>query len=70
MRPRCSNGDRPHVPVPAAQRRRWLVERCQIWLNRFRKVCIRYEKLHRSHEGLLHLACALMCWRQTIPMYG
>jgi hypothetical protein len=40
------------------------------WRNRIRKVCLRYEKLHWSYKGLLHLACTLMCWRQTIVIYG
>jgi putative transposase len=54
------------IPEPAARRRRWVVERCHSWLNRFRKLVIRYEKLQRSYEGLLQLACAIICWRQTI----
>lgn len=58
------------IPLPAARRRRWMVERCHAWLNRFRKLIIRYEKLQRSYEGLLHLACAIICWRQTIAIYG
>jgi putative transposase len=58
------------IPLPAARLRRWVVERCHSWLNRFRKLTIRYEKLQRSYEGLLQLACAIICWRQTIPIYG
>ena len=56
------------VPEPAARRRRWTVERCHRWINLFRKLTIRYEKLKRSYEGFLQLACALMCWRQTIAI--
>ena len=56
------------IPEPAAQRRRWLVERCHRWFNLFRKLTIRYETLKRSYEGLLQLACAFICWRQTIPI--
>ena len=55
-------------PNPAARLRRWKVERCHSWLNRFRKLTIRYEKLKQSYEGLLQLACAIICWRQTIPI--
>jgi transposase len=58
------------IPLPAARLRRWVVERCHSWLNRFRKLTIRSEKLQRSYEGLLQLACAIICWRQTIPIYG
>jgi putative transposase len=53
-------------PDPVGGRRRWVVERCHSWLNRFRKLTIRYEKLLRSYEGLLQLACAMICWRQVI----
>ena len=38
------------------------------WLNLFRKLTSRDEKLKRSYEGLLQLACAMICWRQTIPI--
>ena len=68
LQPRGNTTDR--IPDPAARRRRWAVERCHRWLNQFRKLTIRYEKLQRSYEGLLQLACAMICWRQTIPIYG
>jgi transposase len=58
------------VPEPAARRRRWMGERCHSWLNRFRKLTSRYEKLKRSYEGWLPVACAIICWRQVIPIYG
>ena len=31
---------------------------------------IRFEKLARSHEGLLELACSLIIFRQIIVIYG
>ena len=55
-------------PLPAARLRRWMVERCHRWLNLFRKLTIRDEKLKRSYEGLLPLACAIISWRQTIAI--
>lgn len=55
---------------PHRKARRWVVERCHSWLNRFKKVHIRYEKLVRSYEGLLQLACAIICFRQTTFIYG
>ena len=50
--------------------RRWVVERTHSWLNRFRKLLVRFEKLADSHQGLLELACALIAFRQTISIYG
>ncbi len=43
--------------------RRWRVERTHSWLNRFRKLLVRYEKKAENYLGLLHCASALICWR-------
>ena len=32
------------------------------WLNRFRRLRVRYEKRPEIHEALLSLACVLICW--------
>ena len=50
--------------------RRWVVERTASWLNRFRKLLVRYEKKADNFDALLHLACALICFRQVIIIYG
>ena len=50
--------------------RRWVVERIHSWLNRYRKLLVRFEKLAMSYEGLLELACALTAFQQTIVIYG
>lgn len=50
--------------------RRWVVERTLSWLNRFRKLLVRFEKRARSYEGLLQLACALIVYRQVIVIHG
>jgi hypothetical protein len=55
---------------PRYRARRWVVERTNSWLNRFRKLLVRYEKTAASHEGLLELACALITFRQTIVIHG
>jgi transposase len=57
----------------AAQRhpaRRWVVERTHSWFNRFRKLLVSFEKTELSYVGLLSLAAALICWRQSIAIYG
>jgi len=55
---------------PRYRARRWVVERTHSWLNRFRKLLVRYEKTAASYEGLLELACALIAFRQVIFIYG
>jgi transposase len=44
--------------------RRWVVERIFSWLNRFRKLLVRYEKKAVNYRGLLMFACAFICFRQ------
>lgn len=56
--------------VPGAKARRWVVERTHSWLNRWRKLLVSFEKTEASYIGLLSLAAALICWRQTIIIYG
>ena len=46
------------------QPRRWVVERLFSWLNRSRRLLIRWEKLAAPYEAFLKLACALMCFQQ------
>ena len=55
---------------PRYRARRWVVERTHSWLNRFRKLLVRYEKLAASYDGLLELACALIAFRRVIFIYG
>lgn len=55
---------------PGFRARRWVVERTHSWINRFRKLLVSFEKTEFSYTGLLYLAAALICWRQTIIIYG
>ncbi len=41
---------------------RWVVERTISWLNRFRRLRIRYERRADIHLAFLHIGCALICW--------
>ena len=43
---------------------RWVVERTLAWLHQQRRLRVRYERRADIHEGFLHLACALICWKQ------
>ena len=56
--------------LPGYQARRWVVERTHSWLNRFRKLLVSFEKTEASYTALLSLAAALICWRQTLSIYG
>jgi putative transposase len=50
---------------PARKARRWVVEVCHSWFNRFRKLLVRYEKLERSFVALNHLAAAIIAFRKV-----
>jgi len=55
---------------PDSKPRRWVVERTHSWLNRFRKLLVSFEKTEASYTALIQLAAALICWRQTLSIYG
>ena len=44
---------------------RWVVERTHSWMNRFRRVLIRWDKKVCNYLGFLHLACAYITYRQS-----
>ena len=43
--------------------RRWVVERTHSWLNRFRRLLIRWDKKPHNYLAFLHFACALIAFR-------
>jgi transposase len=43
---------------------RWVVERAFAWLHQFKRLRIRYERRADLHQGLLELACSLICLRR------
>lgn len=56
--------------IPGYRARRWVVEACHSWFNRFRKILVRYEKTLSSYVALIHLAAAIICFRKTGIIYG
>lgn len=54
---------------PDFHARRWVVEACHSWINRFRKLLVRFEKKLSSYLSLLELACAIIAFRKVIPVY-
>ena len=45
--------------------RRWVVERTHSWMNRFRRILIRWEKKAANYLGLLHLVCAYITYKRA-----
>lgn len=71
--PRCRRALRARGILPRIARRgiesrerlgrhRWVVERTLSWLNRFRRLKVRYERRADIHQAFLSLGCALICW--------
>jgi len=44
-------------------RHRWVVERTLAWLNRVRRLTVRYDRRADIHQAFLTLGCALICFK-------
>ena len=49
-----------------ARARRWVVERAHSWMNRFRRILVRWEKKPANYLAMLHFALALITWRNAV----
>ena len=49
--------------LPGYRARRWVVERTHSWVNRFRRLLIRWEKKVDNYLAMLHFACAWITFR-------
>jgi putative transposase len=58
---RRSRGSRK---IPKYRARRWVVERTHSWMNRFRRLFIRWEKKIENYIAMLHFACAWITYRR------
>jgi putative transposase len=45
--------------------RRWVVERAHSWMNRFRRLLIRWDKKPENYLAFLHFACGLIAFRSA-----
>ena len=45
--------------------RRWGVERAHSWLNRFRRLLVRWDKKPENYLAFLHFACGLIAFRAS-----
>jgi len=52
--------------VKCHQPKRWVVERNASWLNRFRKLLIRFEKKAENYLALIQLSCCITVYRRII----
>jgi transposase len=55
--------------IPNYRARRWVVERTHSWMNRFRRLLVRWEKYKENYLGMIHLACACIAIR-AIQVFG
>ncbi len=39
-----------------------MVERAHSWLNRYRHILVRWEKLAITYGAMLHIVCAVTVW--------
>jgi putative transposase len=54
------------VTLPGFQARRWVVERTHSWLNRSRRLLVRWEKKVENYLAFLHLACAQLIFQKVL----
>src|SRR4051794_17903181 len=50
---------------PNYKPRRWVVERVHSWINRFRRLLIRWEKKPENYEAMLQFACGIIVWEHA-----
>ena len=76
--PRCRQAlTRRHIKVRIARkgvdssqrlgRHRWVIERTLAWLNRYRRLTVRYERRADIHQAFLTLGCCLICFNALQP---
>lgn len=52
------------IKAQAGQKaRRWVVERTHSWMNRFRRILVRWDKKPEHYLAFLYFACALIAFR-------
>ncbi len=54
---------------PDFRARCWVVEVTHSFVNRFRKLLVRFEKTDNSYRGLLEFAFSIIVWRKIIPVH-
>jgi len=57
--------ERPKKKIPGYRARHWVIERTHSWMNRFRRLLIRWEKKKENYLAMLHIACAYITYHAT-----
>lgn len=52
--------------TPGWRARRWVVERTHSWLNRSRRLLVRWEKNVENYLAFIHLACAQLIFAKRV----
>ncbi len=61
---RCRGEEAQALKAEAGRKaRRWVVERSHSWMNRFRRILVRWDKKPEHYLAFLHFACALIALR-------
>jgi transposase len=60
--PRRGEEHKPIEPHSGKKARRWVVERTHSWLNRFRRLLVRWEKRQDTYLATLHFALGIITW--------
>ena len=50
---------------PGVRARRWVVERTHGWMNRFRRILVRWEIREDTYFAMLHFTCGIIAWRAS-----
>ncbi len=53
------------ILIPDHRARRWVVERTHSWINRSRRLLVRWEKKGENYLAFLHLACAQLIFAKV-----
>ena len=61
-----SRGEEKVAKEAGHKARRWVVERSHSWLNRYRRLLVRWDKKAVNYLALLHFACALITWNRAL----
>ena len=61
-------GEEKHekIVTPGYRARRWVVERTHSWINRSRRLLVRWEKKTENYLAFLHLACAQLIFAKIL----
>ena len=68
IRPRNKEKEKK-INNPHFKAQRWVVEVTHLFLNRFRKLLVRYEKKEKNYLALIQFTCSIIVWRKIITVH-